>query len=320
MPTDPARQAPSPRTRRRGGSGEARPGTRPTPDGWILGLLTLALSAVAAASGNNLLYLTCAGLWATGGVAVGLGRWNLRGLTVRRVLPADLFAGADARGRLVVHNRRRWLPAVDLAVEDDAGGRAHLGAVEPGAEGSAAASWVFERRGTAELRRIAVRSTFPFGLVEHVVIEERPVEVVVYSAPAPGRCAVESGPLDGDRASSRSRGRDGDFAGLRDYRIGDRPSAIHRASSARTGQLLVVQGSGEAEPQVDVVVRDRGDREEALSIGAGEVIDGFRRGLRVGLVLPGFDDAPAQRLPPSGGLAWRRSLLEALARVPPEAR
>ena len=73
-------------------------GTRPTRDGVVAVVGSSLLGLVGFLSGNNLLYLVAAPVWAMIVLAVPLGVWNLRGLEVLRSLPAELYAGREAPG------------------------------------------------------------------------------------------------------------------------------------------------------------------------------------------------------------------------------
>ena len=104
----------------------------------------------------------------------------------------------------------------------------------------------------------------------------------------------------------------GDFVGLREYQGGDRVGSIHWPTSARLGAPVVVVHSAEATQRVVIRVADvRGAAwERELSRAAGQVLRGFSRGSPVGLELP------EHRLEARTGAAWRRTLLDALARAP----
>jgi hypothetical protein len=56
--------------------------TRPTRDGVVALIGSLLLGLVGFVSGNNLLYLVAAPVWAMLALALPLGWWNLRGLEV----------------------------------------------------------------------------------------------------------------------------------------------------------------------------------------------------------------------------------------------
>lgn len=296
---------------------------RPTSEGLAVLGLTVAIGAVAAASGNNLLYLlvgSLIGLWV---IEVVLGSWNLRGIDAFRRLPGELVAEGDGSGRIVVRNPRRWMSSVALLVRDvDTGTEVSVGEVAPGSTGGSPAVWRFVRRGPVRLTALDVRSRFPFGWIEQQVTIPAPAELVVY--PRPSSTAVVPRPgEDGGagRDASAARGGLGDFHGLRPYETGDRLHSVHWPTTARAGELMVVERAGEAEPAVHVVLeRTPPDAWEAeISRAAGEIARGFARGWRVGLELPPLEDRSLTRLPARGGGSWRRALLETLARLP-EAR
>ena len=133
---------------------------RPTRDGWIALLAGAALLVVGLLSGNNLLYLVAAPVWAALLLALPLGWFNLRGMEVRRMLPAELYAGRDAAGRLLLRNPRRRLSASAVDVTDEGTGatgtclRVPAGGIVP-----VAVRWRFGERGRARLVAVTVRST-----------------------------------------------------------------------------------------------------------------------------------------------------------------
>lgn len=285
---------------------------RPTRDGVAAGLLALLLAGLAAATGNNLLYLLLAPVLGLIGVSVVLGGWNLRGLEVVRVLPAEAFAGVDASGAYLVRNRRRWLASVGVTVEDAEGGaQSSLDLVRPGDELTLPASWRFGSRGVARLGRVRLGSTFPFGLLARTRVIDLTAEILVYPRPSPGIARGEEGGVGEEGPAVRS-GDDGDLHGLRPYRPGDRPRAIHWPSSARSAEVLVIVRSGGGHERIVVrVERRRAEAwERELSRACGELLRAFASGAHVGLELP------SHRFDALGGDAWRRTLLEALARAP----
>lgn len=286
---------------------------RLTREGALASLVVAGLAALAFASGNNLVYLLLSPLIALGGLALLLGAWNLGGLHVARVLPAELFAGVEGRGRYVVRNPRRYLPAIAVTVAEIGGPGAsvHLAAVPAGGEGAAPAGWRFERRGPAAFGTVRLSSSFPFGWVERWRDVELPAEVLVYPRPQASVVVPEPGSEGLD--DGRSRVTDlGEFAGLRPYRPGDPPRAVHWPTTARLGEPMVVQRAGIGAERVVVRVPDRRGAawERELQRACGEVLRAFRAGCHVGLELPGvWLDARA-------GDPWRRALLDALARQP----
>jgi uncharacterized protein (DUF58 family) len=284
---------------------------RPTRDGQAVAGLTAALMLVAGWTGNNLVALLVAVGIATLLVAGVAAWWNLRGIELARVLPVEVFAGVEGRGRYVVRNRRRLMAAIDLHVEEAHG----VGAIAPrvlaGDEAGAAAGWRVDDRGVARLGAVRVWSVFPFGLWTASRTLELPAEILVYPRPGGGRPLVEAGPAGlGD--GSRRGGDPGDFAGLRPYRAGDPLRAIHWRTSARAGEPIVVERAGAGVERVIVRVVERpGDAfERELARACGELLRAFALDVPVGLELP---DAHHEA---RTGPAWRRNLLAALATAP----
>ena len=83
-------------------------------------------------------------------------------------------------------------------------------------------------------------------------------------------------------------------------------------TTARVGSPMVMQRAGEARQHLVVAVESRVGSawEKELSRACGRVLWGFSRGMWVGLVLP------EERLRPSNGAHWRRTLLGRLANQP----
>jgi uncharacterized protein (DUF58 family) len=292
---------------------------RPTRDGVVAATGGLALLLAGLSSGNNLLYLVAAPLWAALLLALPLGWWNVRGLQVRRVLPAELYAGREAPGSLLVRNPRRRLGATSLRVHDE--DTTAAGTVERlpcGQIVTVPVRWRFGDRGPVRLSSVTVRSSWPFGFAEHVVQVPLVAEVVVYPRPLPAAGSALMG-RTGMGAEEDVLGQGtGEFLGLRPYRPGDPPRTVHWPTTARVGTLQVVERSGETEVSVEVSVeRCSGPAwERELSRATGEVHRALQLGRKVGLRLPAVQESPERHWPPSGGASWRRTLLEALARMP----
>lgn len=294
---------------------------RPTSEGLAVLGLTVAIGAVAAAAGNNLLYLVVAVLLALWLIELVLGSWNLRSVDAVRRLPAELVAEADGTGRIVVRNRRRWLPAVAVLVQEEGTGtEVTVGEVAASGTTGAPAVWRFGQRGPVRLEALTLTSRFPLGWVRWEVRVPAPADLVVFPRPVVTQAVGRPGEEQGTGGEAQAtRGGVGDFVGLRAYQPGDRLHGIHWRTTARAGEWMVVQRGGEAEPAVQVVLERMPPEawEGEISRAAGEIGRGFSRGWRVGLEVP--TDDGTRRLPAQGGGAWRRTLLEVLARLP-EAR
>lgn len=289
---------------------------RLTRDGWWAVLLSGALLAAALVARNNLVLLVGTPLWAVLLLSVPLGRSAVRRIVPRRVMPSELYAGRDAAGRLVLLNGGRGAYAVDVA-DEGTGAAGHAARVPRAGSAEVAVRWRFGGRGVARLDAVVVRSSSPFGLVEHSVRHVLPAEVVVWPRPLPAAPPGTTPGGEGSEEDEQGRGT-GDLLGLRAWKEGDPLRLVHARRSARMGSLLVVERAGETERTVEVVVpAGRGPAwEREVSRACGEIVRAFDLGRRVALVLPALPGGPAEILGPSFGDAFRRAVLDRLATLP----
>lgn len=290
---------------------------RLTHDGLLYLALVGALTVVGIVAGNNALMVVAAPLWSLWLLQWPLGSLNLRGITVRRVLPAELYAEHDGTGAWLVGNPGRWLAARDVRLEEVHATAVSAASVAPGQSVRVATAWRFPRRGIQGIDRVRMSSSWPFGLVEHVADLSLSADVLVYPRPIPGERRVLHRPTAGAVETPRLGGS-GDFLGLRPFREGDPPQRVSWSASARVGAPMVVERAVEHERAVQIALRSaRGAAwERELSRACGEVHRAVRGGDAVGLVVPGDDGTVALALEPVAGLEGRRRVLDALARLP----
>jgi uncharacterized protein (DUF58 family) len=272
-----------------------------TPEGRLAaGVVGLAAGVAAVGGSNGLAFAAAAGLaaWA---ICLAVGWANLRNLSVRRELPAEVFAATDAPGTLVVHNAGR---TAACAVEiEDGTAAAVIEGVGPGVERRAPVSWRFARRGPGALVAIQLVSAFPFGWLRWRRTLVVPADLLVLPRPIQGRSRTDRLVEAGEGPTS-GRGS-GDWVGIRPWRDGDSERHVHWPTSARTGDWMVVERTGSAASAVDVCLDHSLPAEQALSVAAWEVLTASGA---VGLRL---ED---RRFPAQIGRWWKRTLLEALAR------
>jgi uncharacterized protein (DUF58 family) len=276
---------------------------RPTHDALALGLFLAATLGVAWWSGDNLLYLVACSLLAVALLSLP-GPRGLRTARLRRRLPDELVARRGARGALVVEADAPLGPFV--ALDPDARAAVAVGGVERG-EAELPVQWRFERRGLVRLRRLTLRTSAPFGLIERQRDIEVEDDVVVWPDPAPGgRCVNGVDPLG---AARQDGGTADEVADLRPYRPGDALRDVHAPTSARVGAPIVVVRRPVGQDEAWIVVpAAQGEAFEAeLRKAAGALTDAWLAGRAVGLRVGGVV------LPPRVGPAWRRRLLEVLA-------
>lgn len=286
---------------------------RPTAAGGVYLALVAGVTFGAVNTGSNLIYLVLALLLAVLLVSNVLAEWNLRGLQVRRRLPAELFAGVDAEGGYILHNPRRRGAAWTVDVEEVGAVRGRGTALHcaPGATIEAPAVFRFPERGLAQLQELRIGSAFPFGLLHRAWLVDVPAEVLVYPTPRRGVSGATPSGYGADAPLAQIRADSGEFAGLRAYDAGDPVRRVHWPTSARVGRPMVVLRTGEVGEEVVVRVDGVGvAREEQIARATGQVEWHCGRGDAVGLVVDGVVEAPRT------GATWRRHLLTRLALLP----
>lgn len=300
---------------------------RATRPGWCFIAIIFGVGFAALNTGNNLLYLVFALMLAFLVLSGLLSESSLRGVTVERSLPREVFAGEGAAVRLSVRNTKRRVAAFALSIEDraidsggsDGAGRIFVLRVAAGSAIDRSYRWVPRRRGASDFERIRISTRFPFGLFVKSVELEAKQSVLVYPA------LVPLGPVGTGAASARGQADEragastsGDaVAGVRDFRAGDPPRRIHWRRSVRSGRLVVGEREGERAAEIDVLLHAGADQssdalEARISLAASEIVHHLAAGRRVGL------RTRLARFVPDRGPRHRARLLTFLARLAPE--
>lgn len=290
----------------------------PTRHGFGLGVLLLLMLLGAINYDNALAYLLCFLLAGLGLVAMLHTYRNLAGLAFAGAQAEPVFAGGSAEFHLALAGtapasryavqvarlapvRRRWFrsAAVDAQVtlpRLTAGSAVVLRLAAP-------------RRGRLALGRLRLESSFPLGLLRAWAYFDTDTTTLVYPTPRGGLpLPLRATGQDGD-GEGRHGGID-DFLGLRPYRAGDSPRALHWPSIAREGAPQVRQfgGGGRAEIALDWQALPASlDTETRLSQLTRWVLDAEQLGQPYALALPGV------ALPPGLGAAHRAQALRVLA-------
>jgi uncharacterized protein (DUF58 family) len=233
-----------------------------------------------------------------------LAKATLRDITVRREFPRNVGAGERFTVELIVANERERLGSWALNVED------HLERANVKSKEDRAKAQVFvpniaarcetsvryhcelSRRGRYEFGPITVGTRFPFGFLNIFTVYPAPGEIVV--CPRIGHVTrawkklVES-QIDGTHHARRQRGTsEGDYFGLRDWRQGDSRRWIHWRSTAKRGELAVIEFEQQRNLDIAMVLdlwapqnasdKQRGLVELALSFAATSTVQICRQG------------------------------------------
>jgi len=197
-------------------------------------------------------------------LAILLVQWRvcsrtLYGLNSRRRLPRSIHARKPFDIELSITNPKRWLGSwlvlahdrMILLSKEDASVPVFQGiallftSIPPNATRSQKYRCLAQRRGRYQFLGTELTTRFPMGLMRGILPPRSGDTFIVQ--PAIGRLLPEWKDLFDVRNLSnrqrrtRSLSDEGEFFGLRSYRSGDSPRAIHWRSSAKRNELVVKQ-------------------------------------------------------------------------------
>lgn len=169
------------------------------------------------------------------------------------------------------------------------------------------------RRGILRPGRLTLFTRYPLGLYRAWSYLDLEMQCMVYPRPAFPALPLPPATASSGAGAESGRGQE-DFAGLRQYHIGDSPRHIAWKAAARDQGLLTKQFSGNAETQLWLDWTHLPGQmavEERLSHLASWVLDTHAAGIAYGLRLPG------KTVDLAAGAAQRDACLEALALYEP---
>lgn len=238
---------------------------------------------------------------------------NLEGIAISFAPAPAVFAGDTARFPVHVDatERPRWALVLTSPGGTDVGfDTRHEAPV------STTMPVPTSRRGRLRPGRARLTTEWPLGLFRVWSWLHPRIETVVYPRPRDHGYPLPEAAPAGRR--ERPAHGDEDFAGLRDYRLGDPPRRIAWKALARTDELQTkaFEAAPAGERWLPWDTLGGLDLEQRLEQLCHWVVELDRRGLRYGLALPD------RRIGPDMGRAHRHRCLEALALLglPPEER
>jgi uncharacterized protein (DUF58 family) len=302
---------------------------RPTRAGWVFFAFTLGVGLAALNTGNNLLYMIHALLLSFLVLSGVLSESALRGIQVRRKLPAELVAERAGQIALEIANEQPRFPSFAIVVEDcvqrGADARAVAGvafALRIGAGERETRSYAFAppRRGELAFTGVRVATRFPFGLFSKAMWLDVQSTVLVYPPidARDARAGRAGDPRHAENAGGSGGAAAAEAASLREYAPGDSFRRVHWRASLRRGELLVREPEQDRRRDVTVRLATRGasageaferDVRRAASEVAAHLAEGHRVALRT--------DRAA--FLPGDGARQRALLLAFLASVAPDA-
>lgn len=197
------------------------------------------------------LYLMGAVMLLLPSVSNAIGRLLLAGLSCERRHPASCARGEPVTVTLSVTNTGRF-PKFFLSAEDrlprglrrEGEPPAPLLQLWPGETAEVAYELVADRRGVFAILITQFYSTDPLGISVHSRTARCLSELTIYPTPLPIQRVFWEGAAGwgrrlGDDGSRRGEGQD--FHSVREYRSGDDLRRVHWRTTARTGELVVME-------------------------------------------------------------------------------
>lgn len=247
-------------------------------------------------------------LLASIGVVAMLHTWrNLAGLHISNRRTPPIFAGEDAVFELTLQDtqgRARYAIAAQLQHEPPA----YID-VPVGGNALVKLSMASSKRGWLTPGRLTFFCDFPLGIFRAWSYAALDCRCLVYPRPAAPGSIVPASVSQGASGIAQQQSGDEDFAGHRNYQLGDSPRRVDWKASSREQGLLtkVFQGEAQTSLWLDWTLTPGRNAEQRLSQLTRWVIDAEAAQQSYGLRLPGLEYAPAR------GEAHYRQCLMALA-------
>jgi len=211
--------------------------------GVFFALAVAAVTAGAAATGNNLLFLILAAMLSTLMISGLISRLSLAGLELDFLLPEHITAQRPVQARLQVRNLKRWMPSFSLHLKgqhaEAVSSPVYLPVLAGGGRLEQPVEIRFLRRGLHRGGSFRFSTSFPFGFLERSVEVSLNTQVLVYPRidPQPGfeeLLASVRGELE-----AQARGRGQDFYRIRPYEPFESARHVDWKATAHTGELQV---------------------------------------------------------------------------------
>jgi uncharacterized protein (DUF58 family) len=268
---------------------------RMTRIGTTYTISTVILAVAALNTGNNALYIAVAfmlGCLLLSGIA---SKGGLKHLHVEVGGLEEAWAFAPADGVLRIRNRSRIWNVRDVVITSPSlAAPVYLPVLARRSDVTVAASFLFRRRGIANLETLDSYTRYPFGFF----LKKRRLrvgsEIVVYPRILPEQVARERfQAVEGEQTSVNRPGSGTEIHSFREFVRGDSLRHVYWKKSASLGRWIMKQTELDAARAVHVAVdphKPRGvsddEFEEMISAAASFIHHVVTRGLEVTLSLP----------------------------------
>ena len=278
---------------------------RITTSGYIFVFVTIVLSVGAVNTANNLLHIVASSMLALM-LLSGMGSFlNFFYLRITLIPPEEVFAGIPAPFQLIVNKQRG--NSFFLTFETSFG-KTKIPFIKGKVEASL---WLkFLDRGTVPLDTIKIDSGFPLGFFRRFTFKPVNQKIVVYPIPLPTLFPPLSSKSSGENEGYSRYGELCDeIKELRSYTHSDPLKWIDWKATARKGTAIVRDFYRIAGDTLIINLANKTgqDMEKQLSEAAYLIMEGHRKKLSIGLILPN------EQISPGRGEEHKTRLLKAIA-------
>lgn len=212
---------------------------------------------------------------------------NLANLSVRSHRSEAVFAGQEAVFELMV-SEQQLRPRYAIAAHFDGTPASYID-IAAGGEAVARLAIPTKKRGWLQAGRVTFFTEFPLGLFHVWSYVSVDMRCLVYPHPASQSAPIPSSADMGATGSLDQSSGDDDFAGHRDYQLGDSPRRVDwKASSREQGMLTkLFQGEGQSTLWLDWTQTPGTDGEQRIRQLTRWVVDAQATHKSYGLRLPG---------------------------------
>ncbi|MBI2943425.1 MAG: DUF58 domain-containing protein [Candidatus Wallbacteria bacterium] len=189
---------------------------------------------------NNLFYFLVAMILGFVAISGVLSEVSIRGLDMRRTVPASVHALAPVLVTLEISNLKTRFPSYCLHVRDETlDGEAFLLHVPPGEVGCQRYQAIFRRRGAYTFGRASIHTAFPFGFFRKWAVFEGAESIVVLPIVRDLDFMFRSQAVGSGDFRTAFRGEGTNLYSVREYRWGDSSRLIHWKSTARLMEVMI---------------------------------------------------------------------------------
>ncbi len=221
---------------------------------------------------------------------------NIKGIIPEIIPPDELYAGAPARFRVLLHNRKQLFPSFLIRISStDCGTYTLVPFIKRGELLETGLELTFPTRGRNRIGQIRISSPFPVNFFTRYWNYQIDSTCIVYPRLIPANLPDSASDTEQTGIHSREKnGQDGELQGIREYSGAENIRSIHWKLSARSTELMVKEFGSQAAPPLIIRLEELpgADEEERLSRAAWLV---RQRALEqpVGLIMGGQSVLPA---------------------------